>query len=138
MIAVHGRQIMYVEFTLKVIAEGVGRIDAVDPLEAGLEEEATAVLRETAEVIEAGLTAGQRGARRFRRLGAVYMLLGDESLAREAFDRAIESAECPVRAMLLTNPSNPLGQVHSRGEVRAVVEWAERRQIHLVALTGAS
>jgi 1-aminocyclopropane-1-carboxylate synthase len=54
-------------------------------------------------------------------------------LTPDILDRAIASAECPVTAMLFTNPGNPLGQVRSRDEVRAVVEWAERRQIHLVA-----
>ena len=54
-------------------------------------------------------------------------------LTPDILDRAIELAECPVTAMLFTNPDNPLGQVYPRDDVCAVVEWAERRQIHLVA-----
>ena len=53
-------------------------------------------------------------------------------LTPDILDRAIESAECPVTAMLFTNPDNPLGQVYSADEVHAVVDWAEHRQIHLV------
>ena len=47
-------------------------------------------------------------------------------------DEAVDNAGRPVKAMLFTNPNNPLGQIHDDDEVRAIISWAGARGIHLV------
>ncbi|GBF93602.1 1-aminocyclopropane-1-carboxylate synthase [Raphidocelis subcapitata] len=39
----------------------------------------------------------------------------------------------PVRALLVSNPSNPLGTVLAEGEVRDMMAWCLRRRIHFVS-----
>lgn len=56
----------------------------------------------------------------------------DFRLTTEALDEALERADRPVRALLYTNPNNPLGTVASREEVMTVRDWAVRRRIHVV------
>jgi 1-aminocyclopropane-1-carboxylate synthase len=58
---------------------------------------------------------------------------GDEfRLTPALLDAAVEAADCPVTAFLFTTPNNPLGRVYTRDELLAIVEWAERRGIHLI------
>ncbi len=47
-------------------------------------------------------------------------------------DAAMETADCPVKALLFTTPNNPLGQVYAREDVQAIVDWAERRDVQLI------
>ncbi len=47
-------------------------------------------------------------------------------------DEAVARADRPVKAMLFTNPNNPLGQIHDDDEVRTIISWARSRCIHLV------
>ncbi len=54
------------------------------------------------------------------------------ALTTEALDRAMAGAGCEVRALLFTNPDNPLGKVASREQVEAIVAWAEAKQVHVV------
>jgi aspartate/methionine/tyrosine aminotransferase len=54
------------------------------------------------------------------------------TLTAELLDRAFESSEHPVKALLYTNPDNPTGAIASSDEIEMVMEWTERRGIHLV------
>ncbi len=47
-------------------------------------------------------------------------------------DRAIAEAGRPVKALLFTSPSNPLGVVYSAEEVDEILAWAESRELHVV------
>lgn len=47
-------------------------------------------------------------------------------------DAAMGEAQCPVKALLFTSPNNPLGQVYSREEILEIVDWSERREVHLI------
>ncbi|MCP3990414.1 MAG: aminotransferase class I/II-fold pyridoxal phosphate-dependent enzyme [Actinomycetia bacterium] len=47
-------------------------------------------------------------------------------------DETVANADRPVRAMLFTNPNNPLGQIHDDDEVREIISWAMDKGIHLV------
>ncbi len=53
-------------------------------------------------------------------------------LTPQLLDKAVATANCPVRALLFTSPNNPLGRVYSRNEVFEVLEWAERSKIHVI------
>ena len=53
-------------------------------------------------------------------------------LTEASLDRALAEASCPVRALLYTNPDNPLGRVQSRAQVERVLAWAERNGLHVV------
>lgn len=48
-------------------------------------------------------------------------------------DRALAAADCPVKALLLTSPNNPLGNVCSRDHLREIVAWSEHHGVHLIA-----
>lgn len=47
-------------------------------------------------------------------------------------DEALAGSDRPVKALLYTNPSNPLGTVASADEVEAIVRWARDRGVQLV------
>lgn len=49
-----------------------------------------------------------------------------------ALDAAMDGADVPVRALLFTTPNNPLGCVYSREQLLAILEWGERRGVHVV------
>ena len=53
-------------------------------------------------------------------------------LTPELLDRAVDEAGRTVRALLFTNPDNPLGRVASATEVDAILDWAEHRRVHVV------
>jgi aspartate/methionine/tyrosine aminotransferase len=53
-------------------------------------------------------------------------------LTTELLDHALAGAGRPVRALLYTNPDNPLGTVAGREEIELVLGWAEARGLHLV------
>lgn len=54
------------------------------------------------------------------------------ALTTERLDAAIATAACPVRALLFTNPDNPLGRVASRETLLEILRWTEARGIHVV------
>jgi len=54
------------------------------------------------------------------------------ALTREHLDEALANADRPVKALLYTNPNNPLGCVYSAKEVDDILSWAEENQIHVV------
>lgn len=47
-------------------------------------------------------------------------------------DDALARSARPVRALLLTTPDNPLGTVYARDDLEAILDWADRREVHLV------
>lgn len=53
-------------------------------------------------------------------------------LTTERLDAALAGAERPVKALLFTNPDNPLGRIASTEEIGRVVDWAEAHGIHAV------
>lgn len=53
-------------------------------------------------------------------------------LTTESLDAALASSERPVRALLFTNPDNPLGKVATREDMERVLEWAETHDLHVV------
>jgi aspartate/methionine/tyrosine aminotransferase len=53
-------------------------------------------------------------------------------LTPDLLDTAVRGAGRPIRALLFTTPDNPLGRVYTANEVDAVLDWAERRSVHLV------
>lgn len=53
-------------------------------------------------------------------------------LTPDLLDRALAEASCPVSALLFTSPPNPLGWVYDADEIDEVIEWADRRGLHVV------
>jgi aspartate/methionine/tyrosine aminotransferase len=53
-------------------------------------------------------------------------------LSTDDLDRALASADRPVKALLFTNPDNPLGRVATREELLEILAWSERVGIHVV------
>ena len=47
-------------------------------------------------------------------------------------DRAVAEAGRPVKALLFTSPSNPLGIVYSADVIDEILAWAEARKLHVV------
>jgi aspartate/methionine/tyrosine aminotransferase len=58
----------------------------------------------------------------------------DESFAltTEQLQAAYDASPWPVRALLVTNPSNPTGRIHPDAEIRGAVTWARSVGIHIV------
>jgi aspartate/methionine/tyrosine aminotransferase len=58
----------------------------------------------------------------------------DESFAltAERLQAAYDISPWPVRAVLITNPSNPTGRIHTDTEIRQAVTWARSVGIHIV------
>lgn len=54
------------------------------------------------------------------------------ALTVDGLERAYEACSRPVKALLFTNPDNPLGQVASEATVGAVYDWAVGKGIHVV------
>jgi aspartate/methionine/tyrosine aminotransferase len=44
----------------------------------------------------------------------------------------MDGADVPIRALLFTTPNNPLGRVYGREELLEILEWGERRNVHVV------
>ncbi len=53
-------------------------------------------------------------------------------LTTKHLDAALAGAERPVKALLFTNPDNPLGKIATADEIRRIVDWAEAHDIHVV------
>lgn len=53
-------------------------------------------------------------------------------LSTDQLEAAFTTAPCPVKALLFTSPSNPLGWVYSEAELEEVWAWAEAKGIHVV------
>lgn len=59
-------------------------------------------------------------------------VLTPAALAR-AYGRSLLKYGRKPRAVLLTNPHNPLGRIMTAAELRAVVAWCDKHDIHLVS-----
>ncbi len=53
-------------------------------------------------------------------------------LTPNLLDQAIAEAGRPVKALLFTNPNNPLGTVSSPAEIEAIIDWGAKTGVHLV------
>lgn len=53
-------------------------------------------------------------------------------LSLPALDRAFETADRPIKALLVASPDNPTGRVLTAEEVRALVAWCRARAIHVI------
>ncbi len=54
-------------------------------------------------------------------------------LTEKSLDEALaNAAPRPVKALLLSNPSNPLGTLYTREELLVAIEWCRRHRIHLI------
>ena len=56
-------------------------------------------------------------------------------ITEDSLDQAYSNAEKnghPPRAVLLSNPNNPMGLVYSKEELQCVVKWTSRRGLHLI------
>jgi 1-aminocyclopropane-1-carboxylate synthase len=54
------------------------------------------------------------------------------ALTTEQLQAAYDASPWPVRALLVTNPSNPTGRIHTDAEIREAVTWARSVGIHIV------
>jgi aspartate/methionine/tyrosine aminotransferase len=54
------------------------------------------------------------------------------AMSLDALDRAYETADRPIRALLVASPDNPTGRVLGAEEVGALVDWCRSREIHVV------
>jgi aspartate/methionine/tyrosine aminotransferase len=54
------------------------------------------------------------------------------ALTTEALDAAIANADVPVKALLFTNPNNPLATIASKDEIGALIDWAHDTGVHIV------
>jgi 1-aminocyclopropane-1-carboxylate synthase len=54
------------------------------------------------------------------------------ALTTEQLQAAYDASPWPVRALLVTNPSNPTGRIHTEAEIREAVTWARSVGIHIV------
>lgn len=50
-----------------------------------------------------------------------------------ALETAIESATCQVKAMLISNPHNPLGQCYPKSVLEGFVRFCNKHKIHLIS-----
>ena len=54
----------------------------------------------------------------------------------EALEQAYESAVLngmPPKALLITNPNNPTGEIYSAAELRLMARWCTQKNIHLIS-----
>jgi 1-aminocyclopropane-1-carboxylate synthase len=54
------------------------------------------------------------------------------ALKTEQLQVVYDASPWPVRALLVTNPSNPTGRIHTEAEIREAVTWARSVGIHIV------
>jgi len=53
-------------------------------------------------------------------------------LRTDDLDRALVSAERPIKALLFTTPDNPLGRTYTREQLLEILDWSDRAGIHVV------
>lgn len=53
-------------------------------------------------------------------------------LTTSRLDAALASTDRPVKALLFTNPDNPLGKIATADEIRRIIDWAEAHDLHVV------
>lgn len=63
------------------------------------------------------------------------MSTDDYKLTRSSLEKAYASAAdegCRIKILVVTNPDNPLGIVHSEAEIKDMISWCIDRRVHLV------
>ena len=50
-----------------------------------------------------------------------------------ALEEAYSGASCPVKALVISNPHNPLGKCYSRATLEACLRFCQRRNLHFVS-----
>ncbi|MFV1999757.1 MAG: aminotransferase class I/II-fold pyridoxal phosphate-dependent enzyme [Acidimicrobiia bacterium] len=53
-------------------------------------------------------------------------------LETDVLEQAFVTSPAEIRALLLTNPSNPTGQISSGAEIEQCVAWARSKNIHII------
>lgn len=53
-------------------------------------------------------------------------------LTTDRLDEALGRADRPIKALLYTNPNNPLGRVYPPDQVEEILGWAETNSLHVV------
>lgn len=53
-------------------------------------------------------------------------------LTPERLETAYQASPRPIKALLYTNPDNPTGSVATADEIRAVLDWADSHELHVV------
>ncbi|KAJ6101984.1 hypothetical protein N7486_004411 [Penicillium sp. IBT 16267x] len=49
------------------------------------------------------------------------------------YESAVDQASIPVKAVLVCNPNNPLGQCYPRETLQALIEFCKRRNLHYIS-----
>ncbi|KAL6766393.1 hypothetical protein ACKKBG_A35855 [Auxenochlorella protothecoides x Auxenochlorella symbiontica] len=64
-----------------------------------------------------------------------FYLVEDGDVTAQLAQAAAAAAEAgsPIRALLITNPNNPLGIVYSTATLKAMLEWSVKNGVHLVS-----
>lgn len=57
----------------------------------------------------------------------------DSAAIVRALEKAMDEATCPVKALLITNPHNPLGRCYSENNLLSMVEFCGRQGLHLIS-----
>ena len=50
-----------------------------------------------------------------------------------ALEKAYSSASCPIKALVLANPHNPLGRCYPKTALEECLRFCHRRKIHLIS-----
>ena len=50
-----------------------------------------------------------------------------------ALEDALKAASCPIKALLLSNPHNPLGRFYSKEPLQECLLFCQRHNLHLVS-----
>ncbi len=63
-----------------------------------------------------------------------FYLVEDGDVTAQLAQAAAAAAEAgsPIRALLITNPNNPLGIVYSTATLKAMLEWSVKNGVHLI------
>ena len=51
----------------------------------------------------------------------------------DALERALQSASCPVKGLVISNPHNPLGRCYSKSLLEECLKFCQRHGIHLIS-----
>jgi aspartate/methionine/tyrosine aminotransferase len=57
----------------------------------------------------------------------------DEDTLIAALEKAFQSSECPVKALILTNPHNPLSLCYSKPLLEACVQFCQKHDLHFIS-----
>ena len=57
--------------------------------------------------------------------------MGSSSIS--ALEEAFTRASCPVKALVISNPHNPLGKCYSRATLEAYLHFCQRHNLHFIS-----